>query len=130
MYDKTLVADKLQRIEISLTDILEWTSRVNSVDDFLMSNEGMILLNAVCMKLFAVGEEVKTLDKHTAKTFLPQYPQIQWKYVMGMRDIIAHHYFELDADKVFDTLKEELPELLKVIIKMKNDLQLKIYAQQ
>ena len=61
----------------------------------------MILLNAVCMKLFAVGEEVKALDKRTDKTLLPKYPQIQWKDVMGMRDVIAHHYFELEADKVW-----------------------------
>jgi hypothetical protein len=32
---------------------------------------------------------------------------------MGMRDIIAHHYFDLEADKIFDTLKEEIPVLLK-----------------
>ena len=41
---------------------------------------------------------------------------------MGMRDVIAHHYFDLDAEKVFDTVKEDVPALLNVIIKMRQDL--------
>jgi uncharacterized protein with HEPN domain len=74
------------------------------------------------MKLFAIGEEVKSLDKHTNKTLLQKYPMIRWKDIMGMRDVIAHQYFDLDAEKVFDTLKEEVPELLNIIKKMKQDL--------
>jgi len=41
---------------------------------------------------------------------------------MGMRDVIAHHYFDLEADKVFDTVKEEIPELLNVIKTIRQDL--------
>jgi len=122
MYDQLLTEKLLQRIEISLKEIIDWTAHIKSVDDFLLSQGGMILLNAVCMKLFSVGEEVKSLDKHTNKTLLPKYSTIQWKDIMGMRDVIAHHYFDLDADKVFDTLKEDVPMLLNVIVKMKQDL--------
>ena len=122
MYDKGLIIERLQNIEISLEAIILWTNRIHSVNDFLTSNEGMILLNAVCMKLFAVGEEIKSIDKHTDKKLLLQYPDIQWKYVMGMRDVIAHHYFEIDADKIFDTLQNDVPPLFKTIIQIKNDL--------
>lgn len=122
MYDKFLTIELLQRIETSLKEIIDWTIHIKSVDDFLLSTGGMILLNAVCMKLIAVGEEIKSLDKHTNKMLLSKYHDIQWKDIMGMRDVIAHHYFDLDADKVFDALKEEVPELLNVIIKMKQDL--------
>jgi uncharacterized protein with HEPN domain len=122
MYDKLLAEELLQRIEISLKEITDWTVHIKCVDDFLLSENGMILLNAVCMKLFAVGEEVKSLDKHTNKAFLSKYPMIQWKDIMGMRDVIAHHYFDLDAEKVFDALKEDIPPLFGVIKQMKNDL--------
>ena len=122
MYDEFLTEELLQRIEISLKDIIDWTINVKCVDDFLLSTNGMILLNAICMKLFAVGEEVKSLDKHTNKMLLSKYPTIQWKDIMGMRDVIAHHYFDLDADKVFDTLKNDIPTLLEVIKQMRNDL--------
>jgi len=122
MYDKSLIIERLQNIETSLETIILWTNRIYSVNDFLTSNEGMILLNAVCMKLFAVGEEVKSIDKHTDKKLLLQYPNIQWKYVMGMRDVIAHHYFEIDTDKIFDTLQNDIPSLLKTIIQIKKNL--------
>jgi uncharacterized protein with HEPN domain len=74
------------------------------------------------MKLFAVGEEVKSLDKKTNKALLPLYPAIIWKDVMGMRDIIAHHYFEVNADKILDTLRNDIPLLLKTIKQIKQDL--------
>ena len=122
MYDIFWAKELLQRIELSLKEIIDWTSHVKSIDDFLLSSDGMILLNAVCMKLCAIGEEVKSLDKHTNKALLIKYPLIQWKDVMGMRDVIAHHYFDLEADKVFDTVKEEIPELLNVIKTIRQDL--------
>ena len=122
MYDKFLAEELLQRIETSLKEIIDWTVCIKSVNDFLLSTDGVILLNAVCMKLFAIGEEVKSLDKCTNKALLLKYPMIQWKDIMGMRDVIAHHYFDLEAEKVFDTLKEEVPELFNVIIKMRQDL--------
>jgi len=122
MCNKFLTIELLQRIETSLKDVIDWTVHIKSVNDFLLSTNGMILLNAVCMKLIAVGEEIKLLDKHTSKMLLPKYPEMNWKDVMGMRDVIAHRYFDLEVDKVFDTLQEDVPELLNVILKMKQDL--------
>lgn len=49
------------------------------------------------MLLIAIGEGVKGVDKLTDKKLLSFYPEMDWKGVMGMRDIIAHHYFDLDA---------------------------------
>ena len=44
---------------------------------------------------------------------MPQYPAVPWKAVKGIRDRIAHGYFEIDPDIIFETVKMELPELLK-----------------
>lgn len=41
---------------------------------------------------------------------------------MGMRDIIAHHYFDIDAEVVFDVMKNNLPAVKEVIDKMISDL--------
>ena len=57
------------------------------------------------------------------KELLPQYPQVDWKGAMGIRDIIAHHYFELDAEVVFDVVKNEFPNLLQTIRRMRSDLE-------
>ncbi len=52
------------------------------------------------------------------------YPITEWRKIMGMRDIIAHHYFDVDADKVFDVLRNEVPKLLEVIKQMKIEIKI------
>ena len=80
-------------------------------------------LESTCMLLIAIGESIKGIDKITNKELLSKYPQVDWKGAMGIRDIIAHHYFELDAEVVFDVVKNEFPNLLNTIRKIKNDLE-------
>lgn len=50
--------------------IMARTSHIHTVDDFYMNESGMILLDSVCMKLVAVGEAIKNLDKITNKELL------------------------------------------------------------
>ena len=79
-------------------------------------------LDAACMVLIAIGESVKTLDKLTEKKLLPTYPSIEWKGVMGVRDVIAHHYFEVDPDAVFDIISNDIEPLKIAIQHFKNCL--------
>ena len=72
-------------------------------------------LDVACTVIIALGEAVKTLDKLTNKELLPTYPAIEWKKVMGARDIIAHHYFEVDADAIFSIIKNDLEPLKEAI---------------
>jgi uncharacterized protein with HEPN domain len=123
MYDKSLIIDALENIEQALNDILEWTENIRSVDDFLTSSSGMILLNAVCLKLSAIGEELKNIDKRTDKQLFPLYSAINWKEAMKMRDVIVHHYFEIDVDVVFSTLQCDIIPLLQTIKQMKIEIQ-------
>jgi uncharacterized protein with HEPN domain len=74
------------------------------------------------MLLIAIGESIKSIDKVTNKELLTNYQFIDWKGVMGMRDIIAHHYFDIDAETVFDVVKNRLPELKTTIHQMKMDV--------
>lgn len=75
-----------------------------------------------CMVIIALGEAVKTLDKLTEKKLLPTYPALDWKKIMGARDIMAHHYFEVDADEVFSIIKNDLEPLKQAIDYFKNQL--------
>lgn len=70
-----------------------------------MSPWGMEKLDAACMVLMAIGESIKNLDKLTEKELLPTYPSIDWKGLMGVRDIIAHRYFQIDSEAVFSIIK-------------------------
>lgn len=122
MFDRKIVVHTLEMINGSLSVITQRVVVIKSVDDFLLSNEGMMLLDSVCMKLIAIGESVKSLDKITNKEFLCNYPEIPWKFVMGVRDIIVHHYFDIDANEIFRICKDDIPVLQKVINQMIEDL--------
>lgn len=122
MYNKELALDSLLNIESALEIIVERAAFANTADDFLISPDGMLRLDAICMNLIALGEAVKGLDKITKGELLLRYPEIYWSGVMKMRDKIAHHYFEMDAEIVFKTLKEDIPMILPVIYRIKKDI--------
>ena len=122
MFDRSLILSIVGRIERSILEVMEWTRDVSSADDFCRSSDGMIRLNAVCMKLIAIGEDVKGLDKRTDRSLLSKYPSIPWKNVMGLRDIIAHHYFDVDADEIFTIVHTDFPLLLRVVGEIKADI--------
>ena len=123
MFDKEIALDSLQKIKAMLNLIVERTSVVETPNDFLCSSEGMLRLDAICMNLIALGETVKGLDKQTGGEFLKNYPEVYWKGVMGMRDKISHHYFEIDTDVVFRTIGEDIPQMVPVVEKMISDLE-------
>jgi uncharacterized protein with HEPN domain len=50
-------------------------------------------------------------DKLTDKKLLKNYPDTPWKRIAGMRDIISHHYFDLNADVVFEVATEHIEDL-------------------
>ena len=80
-----------------------------------ISPEGMEKLDAACMLLIAIGESLKGFDRVTDRKVLPTYPSIPWKDIMGVRDIIAHHYFDIDADEIFEIIHNELGDLSEAI---------------
>ena len=117
-----MVYETLKNIDTAITRLQERTVQIHTVDDFLLSPFGMEKLDAACMVIIALGETVKTLDKLTNKELLPTYPAVEWKKVMGARDIMAHHYFEVDADEVFNIVKNELQPLKEAINYFKEEL--------
>ena len=115
MFDKEIALDSLQKIRQTIETIFERAALVDDPNELLLSPEGMLRLDAICMNLIALGEGVKGLDKQTHGELLACYPEFYWSGAMRMRDKIAHHYFEVDTDVVFSTIREELPEMLDVV---------------
>lgn len=67
---------------------------------------------AVVMSLVILGEAAtKLMDRHAA--FCEDQPQIPWRNMRGMRNRVAHGYFEIDLDVVWDTVQQALPGLLR-----------------
>ena len=115
----------LELIQASLQEVEKRSEKITEPDDFLTSETGVILMDSICMKLSAVGESIKNMDKITNHELLSKYSVIPWKNVMGVRDFIVHHYFEVDADVIFSICKNDVPVLLSVITRMIEDLRSK-----
>jgi uncharacterized protein with HEPN domain len=116
-----LVIEILQQILGSTHTITRRFAPVQSVADFVSSDEGMDRLDAICMQLIALGESIKNLDKVSEGVLLPQYPAVEWKRIMGMRDVISHHYFDLNAEVVFLVCEKHVPALMQQVEQMLRD---------
>jgi len=123
LYDKKLILEILHQITDALIAVQKRCRYAKTADDFLDTEEGQEKLDSICMKLIATGESLKNIDKITQKKLLQQYPQIEWKLIMGIRDILSHHYFDLDANIIFDICNENIAELLETIHLMIDDLE-------
>ena len=95
------------------------TSQIKSANDFLLTPDNTFLLDGICMKLIFMGESVKTIDRLSAGKLFPLFPSIPWKEIMKLRDIIAHHYFKIDVDVIYSTIKEDLPLLQDALVQIK-----------
>lgn len=110
-----IILSLFKQIDDSILLLMQWNQEVNGADYYLLSPEGMKNLAASCMLIEAIGESVKKIDRKTDGLLLPLRPEIPWKLVMGMRDHIAHGYFDIDADVVFQTIKKHLPPLQEAV---------------
>lgn len=119
---KAIVLETLTNIRKAISQLEEWNKDVKDADEWRLSSSGMQLLAADCMLLEAIGEGVKQLEKRAGLDWLNQQPQIAWREIMGMRNHIAHGYFEVDADLVFSVLMEDLSPLAEAVDFLKNTL--------
>jgi uncharacterized protein with HEPN domain len=122
MYDIQLAQGILLQILTAAERIRRRARGITSPDDFIADDEGIDKLDAICMMLIAIGESLKKLDKITDGELLTRYPDIDWTGAKGMRDIISHHYFDLNAEVVYDVCITKLPQLIAAIENISSDL--------
>ena len=105
----------LDQIRVSIGQLKEWTADVNQVDDYYLSSNGMQKLAASCMLIEAIGEGVHQINDMTEGRLLPERPEIPWEDVIGIRNHIAHGYFDIDGEVVFNVIKQDLDPLLEAV---------------
>ena len=79
MYNNNLVIEIIEQILNALQIIKRRFENINTSDDFLNSDHGLDMLDAICMQLIAVGESIKNIDKISNGKLLTTYPDIDWK---------------------------------------------------
>lgn len=108
---RLLLLEIFKNIKKAITMLKEWNVDVDDFNQLPCSPAGMKTLSADCMLIQAIGEEFKKIDKYTDGKLLPLRPEIPWKLVKGMRDRIAHGYFDINVDFIEDVIKNDLKPL-------------------
>ena len=113
--DRRRVKSTLEQIQTAIGQLIEWNEEINSPEDYYSSSSGMQKLSASCMLIEAIGEGIKKIDQVTKGELLQERPEIPWVDVMGIRNHIAHGYFDIDGDVIFSSVKNDLGPLKDAI---------------
>ena len=113
---KILALNNLKNIENAIIKLKQRNVSIHSAEDYLSSAEGQEKLDAACMVIEAIGESFKNLDKLTDYKLLPLYPSIEWKAVKGVRDVIAHRYFDIDAYEIFNIIDNDIDSIYEATL--------------
>ena len=105
----------LESIEETIINLIEWNRNVKSAEDYYTTQSGMQLLAANCTLITAIGEGINRINKFSPDFLQTNFPNIPWRAIIDMRNHIAHGYFELDAEMVFDAIAYDIPPLYTTI---------------
>lgn len=104
----------MEDISESIKLIEEYIGNISKIA--LDKNQG--LKDSIIRRLEIIGEATKNVPDD----FREKYPEVPWKKIAGLRDIIIHAYFNIDLDIMWDIIKKDLPDLKEKILKIKKDL--------
>ena len=104
-----------EQIQTAICQLKEWNVDVTQADDYYLSPGGMQKLAASCMLIEAIGESIHQIDDITEGKLFPERPEIPWEDVIGIRNHIAHGYFDIDGEVVYGVIKQDLDPLLDAV---------------
>jgi len=109
--------DKVNNLELLnfiLQSIEMIKSRFQSIDcsdDFLHTDDGLMKLDAISMRLQSIGEALKNIDKRDRVFLLEVADKVYWSNIIKTREIITHHYIDIDSETIFMICDEKLDDL-------------------
>ena len=115
-----------ERVQMVLSALERIPARFSSIkepSDFVTSESGIEHMDSICMVLIAAGEEFKKIDRTTEGKLFAQYPQIEWRGAIGLRDVLAHGYFQIDPEQLYKICNHSIPQLIETLRQMIRDLQ-------
>lgn len=119
---KEEIIDKLEQISESIEIIQERCKEYHSLNDFLQNPWGMTIMEACIMRLQVIGETIRGVDDKTHQELLSMYPQVPWRKIIGLRNIISHEYANIDYDIIWVVIEKHLSSLKEAVELVRQDL--------
>jgi uncharacterized protein with HEPN domain len=94
----------LESILEAIDRIIEYTSSINTADDFDNDHRNF---DATMMNFVVIGEMVDKLSDE----FKKKHSEFEWIKIKGFRNLVAHDYFGIDAEEVWQIIKNKIPAL-------------------
>jgi len=73
------------------------------------------------MRLQVIGESVRKIQKIDS-SFLDSYSAVEWNKIARFRDLVSHHYDQVDHEIVFDICKVHIPTLKLTLQRIPSDI--------
>jgi uncharacterized protein with HEPN domain len=115
------IADYLDLMLESIQLIESRFTKIRIPDEFVQSADGTTLLDAISMRLQVIGEAVRKIQKMNP-TFLDPYPGVEWDKIARFRDLVSHHYQQVDYEIVYDICKTHMPRLKDTLYEIRSKL--------
>lgn len=109
--DKANFQELIKFIQDSIILIKRRFQTIQSSDDFLANDEGIDRLDAISMRLQGIGEAIKNIDKREHDLLLKVADKLYWSKIIKTREILTHHYIDIDAQIIYEICHDKLDEL-------------------
>jgi uncharacterized protein with HEPN domain len=113
---------EIRNINLFIQDVL---SSIEKIEAYILNITSAKQLknnsqvnDAIMMNFIIIGEAVKNIYDLVRE----DYPDVEWKEIMAMRNILVHEYWGIDENVVWNTVKNDLPILKDIIIRIKNSI--------
>jgi uncharacterized protein with HEPN domain len=116
--DKSTTRELLKFILESIALIKRRFESIKSSDDFLDSDEGLDRLDAISMRLQAIGEALKNIDKRNRDFLLLVATKKYWSQIIKTREILTHHYIDIDSETIYMICDEKIEELEGYVLEL------------
>ncbi len=120
--DKANLSELLKFIIESITLIKDRFKTINTSDDFIKNKDGLMRLDAISMRLQSIGEALKNIAKKDKDFLLLVADKSYWSKIIKTREILTHHYIDIDSEIIYDICDEKLDELEDNILRLIKNL--------